>query len=163
MQEESGADIYIQGDTLHVHAPGQTVGKEIIYDFAQNVQSCNLNYRRADERKVQVVVKAVTPDGKVKERHYGPTGADKVEVKCATSDDASMKLRGESERKRLTFDGYDGSITTWLVPFVIPGDSANLHDADYDYKDGRYFVRAVKTEFSSSGGTREVELGFRLT
>ena len=74
-----------------------------------------------------------------------------------------MKLRGESERKRLTFDGYDGSITTWLVPFVIPGDSANLHDADYDYKDGRYFVRAVKTEFSSSGGTREVELGFRLT
>ena len=163
VQEESGADIYIQGDTLHVHAPGQTVGKEIIYDFAQNVQSCNLNYRRADERKVQVVVKAVTPDGKVKERHYGPTGADKVEVKCATSDDASMKLRGESERKRLTFDGYDGSITTWLVPFVIPGDSAHLHDADYDYKDGRYFVRAVKTEFSSSGGTREVELGFRLT
>ena len=163
VQEESGADIYIQGDTLHVHPPGQTVGKDIIYDFAQNVQSCNLNYRRADERKVQVVVKAVTPDGKVKERHYGPTGADKVEVKCATSDDASMKLRGESERKRLTFDGYDGSITTWLVPFVIPGDSANLHDADYDYKDGRYFVRAVKTEFSSSGGTREVELGFRLT
>ena len=104
VQEESGADIYIQGDTLHVHPPGQTVGKDIIYDFAQNVQSCNLNYRRADERKVQVVVKAVTPDGKVKERHYGPTGADKVEVKCATSDDASMKLRGESERKRLTFE-----------------------------------------------------------
>ena len=163
VQEESGADIYIQGDTLHVHAPGQTVGKDIIYDFAQNVQSCSLNYRRADERKVQVVVKAIMPDGKVKERHYGPTGADKVEVKCATSDEASMKLRGESERKRLTFDGYDGSITTWLVPFVIPGDSANLHDADYDYKDGRYFVRAVKTEFSSSGGTREVELGFRLS
>lgn len=163
VQEESGADIYIHGDMLHVHAPGQTVGKDIIYDFAQNVQSCNLNYRRADERKVQVVVKAITPDGKVKERHFGPTGADKVEVKCATSDDASMKLRGESERKRLTFDGYDGSITTWLVPFVIPGDSANLHDAEYDYKDGRYFVRAVKTEFSSSGGTREVELGFRLT
>ncbi len=163
IQEESGADIYIQGDTLHIHAPGQTVGKDIIYDFARNVQSCDLNYRRADERKVQIVVKAVMPDGKVKERHYGPTGADKVEVKCATSDDVSMKLRGESELKRLTFDGYDGSITTWLVPFVKPGDSAVLYDEDYSYKDGRYFVRAVKTGFGSSGGTREIELGFRLT
>lgn len=163
VQEESGADIYIQDKVLHVHAPGQNVGQEHIYDFARNVQSCNLEYRRADERKVQVVVKAVLSDGKVKERHYGSTGGDKVEVKCATSDDASMKLRGESEHKRLSFDGYDGSITTWLVPFVIPGDTANLYDADYDYKNGRYFVRAVKTEFSSSGGTREIELGFRLT
>lgn len=163
VQEESGADIYIQDGVLHVHAPGEKVGKDIIYDFSQNVQSCDLNYRRADERRVQVVVKAVMPDGKVKERHYGSTGGDKVEVKCATSDDESMRLRGESEHKRLSFDGYDGSITTWLVPFIMPGDCADLHDADYDYKDGRYYVRAVKTEFGSSGGTRTIELGFRLT
>lgn len=163
VQEESGADIYIQDGVLHVHAPGEKVGKDIIYDFSQNVQACDLNYRRADERRVQVVVKAVMPDGKVKERHYGSTGGDKVEVKCATSDDESMRLRGESEHKRLSFDGYDGSITTWLVPFIMPGDCANLHDADYDYKNGRYYVRAVKTEFGSSGGTRTIELGFRLT
>ena len=74
-----------------------------------------------------------------------------------------MKLRGEAEIKKFSFDGYDGTITTWLVPYIAPGDAAVLHDADYDYKDGRYFVRAVKTEFSSSGGTREVELGFRLS
>lgn len=163
VQEESGADIYIQGKTLHVHAPGEKVGKDVIYDFALNVQSCDLTYRRADERKVQVIVKAVMPDGKVKERHYGSTGGDKVTVKCATSDDASMKLRGESEHKRLTFDGYDGSITTWMVPYIQPGDCADLHDVDYEYKNGRYYVRAVKTEFGSSGGTREIELGFRLS
>lgn len=163
VQEESGADIYIQDKVLHVHAPGQNIGQERIYDFARNVQSCNLQYKRADERKVQVVVKAVLPDGKVKERHYGPTGGDKVEVKCATSDDESMKLRGESERKRFTFDGYEGNITTWLVPYVQPSDTANLYDEEYKFKNGRYFVRAVKTEFSSSGGARQIELGYRLT
>lgn len=162
VQEESGADIYLQGDTLHVHAPGEKVGNDVYYDFFQNVQECNLEYRRADERKVEIVVKALMPDGKVKEKHYGTTGGDKVEIKCATSDDESMKLRGESEHKRLSFDGYDGSIDTWLVPYITPGDSAVLHDADYDYKDGKYYVRAVKTQFSSSGGKREVELGFRL-
>ena len=161
--EESGADIYIQDKTLHLHAPGEKVGKEAIYDFTRNVQSCNLTYRRADERKVEVVVKAVMPDGKVIEKKYGTTGGDKVEVKCATSDEASMKLRGESEHKRLTFDGYDGSITTWLIPHVQPGDSAELYDKDYAYKNGKYYVRAVKTGFGSDGGRREIELGFRLT
>lgn len=163
VQEESGADIYIQDKTLHVHAPGEKVGNTIYYDFMQNVQDCDLTYRRTEDRRVRVVVKALLPDGKVKEKEYGTTGGDKVVVKCASSDDASMKLRGESEHKRLTFDGYDGDIVTWLVPYVKPGDKAVIHDRDYEYKDGAYYVRAVKTEFSSDGGKRTVELGFRLS
>ncbi len=163
IQEECGADIYIQEKTLHVHAPGEKVGNTIYYDFSQNVQDCDLTYRRTEDRRVRVVVKALLPDGKVKQREYGTTGGDKVVVKCASSDDESMKLRGESEHKRLTFDGYDGNIITWLVPYIKPGDKAVLHDKDYDYKDGSYFVRAVSTEFSADGGKRTVELGYRLT
>lgn len=163
VQEESGADIYIDGDTMHVHGPGEKVGNTVIYDFFQNVQDCDLTYRRTEDRRVRVVVKALLPDGKVKEREYGTTGGDSVTVKCATSDDESMRLRGESEHKRLTFDGYDGNIVTWLVPYIQPGDKAELHDPDYEYKDGAYYVRSVETEFSADGGRRTVELGYRLT
>ena len=162
VQEESGADIYLDGTVLHVHPPGQMTGREVIYDFAQNVQSCDLQYRRSDERRVRVVVKALMPDGTVRESEYGPAGGDKVEVRCAATDDASMRSRGESEIRRLSFDGYDGSITGWLVPYVRPGDSVVLHDRDYEYKNGKYFVQAVTTTFGSSGGTRKIELGFRL-
>ena len=146
-----------------MHGPGEKVGNTVYYDFAQNVQDCDLVYRRTEDRRVRVVVKALLPDGKVKEMEYGTTGGDKVVVKCASSDDKSMKLRGESEHKRLTFDGYDGNIVTWLVPFIKPGDKAVLHDKDYDYKDGSYYVRAVTTEFSADGGVRTVDLGYRLT
>ena len=163
IQEESGADIYIQDGTLHVHAPGEKVGNTIYYDFTQNVQDCDLTYRRTEDRRVRVIVKALLPDGKVKEKEYGTTGGDRVVVKCVSSDDASMKLRGESEHKRLTFDGYDGNIVTWLVPYIKPGDKAVIHDKDYEYKDGSYYVRAVQTEFSADGGRRTVELGYRLT
>ena len=163
IQEECGADIYIQDGTLHVHAPGEKVGDTIYYDFAQNVQDCDLTYRRTEDRRVRVVVKALMPDGKVKEMEYGTTGGDKVVVKCASSDDESMRLRGESEHKRLTFDGYDGNVITWLVPYIKPGDKAVLHDKDYEYKDGSYYVRAVNTEFSAEGGRRTVDLGYRLT
>ena len=162
VQEECGADIYIEGKTLHVHGPGEKVGNTVIYDFTRNVQESSLTYRRTEDRKVRVVVKALMPDGKVKEREYGTTGGDRVTVRSASPDDASMRLRGESEHKRLTFDGYDGNIVTWLVPYIKPGDKAVLHDRDYDYKDGSYFVRAVTTEFSADGGRRTVELGYRL-
>ena len=162
IQEESGADIYIQGKTLHVHGPGEKVGNTIIYDFEQNVQDCDLTYRRTEDRRVRIVVKALLPDGKVKEKEYGTTGGDRVVVRSAASDDASMDLRGESEHKRLTFDGYDGNLVTWLVPYIKPGDSAEIHDREYQYKDGTYYVKGVKTEFSAEGGVRTVELGYRL-
>lgn len=163
VQEESGADIYLADDTLHVHAPAEAVGDDVYYDFAQNVEECNLTYRTAEDRKVQVVVKATMPDGTVKEIETGSTGGDKVEIRCATSDEASMRQRGETEVKRLSFDGYDGNITTWLIPYCKPGDTAELRDEDYPEKDGRYFVQAVTTEFSRDGGRRTVELGFRLS
>lgn len=163
VQEESGADIYLSDDTLHVHAPAEAVGDDVFYNFSLNVEECDLTYRKAEDRKVQVVVKATMPDGTVKEIETGTTGGDKVEIRCATSDEASMKKRGETEVKRLSFDGYDGNITTWLIPYCKPGDTAELKDEDYPEKDGRYFVQAVTTEFSRDGGKRTVELGFRLS
>lgn len=163
VQEECGADIYLADDTLHVHAPAEAVGDDVYYDFALNVEECDLTYRTAEDRKVQVVVKATMPDGTVKEIETGSTGGDKVEIRCATSDEASMRQRGETEIKRLSFDGYEGNITTWLIPYCKPGDTAELRDEDYPEKDGRYFVQAVTTEFSRDGGKRTVELGFRLS
>ena len=116
----------------------------------------------ADEGYVELVNARELPDGTVKEVETGSTGGEKIEITSPTTDEASMKARGEQEVKRRTFDGYDGSITTWLVPECQPGDSANLHDGDYPDKDGCYFVRSVTTEFSSSGGKRKIGLGFRL-
>lgn len=163
VQEECGADIYIKDGVLHIHPPGEVVGVERYYNFSLNVEKADLTYQSAADKKVKVVVKATLPDGTIKEVEVGATGGDKVEVKCPTSDAASMKQRGQEELLRRSFDGYDGSITTWLVPECMPGDTANLHDEDYPKKDGAYFVRSVTTEFSSSGGSRKIELGFRLS
>ena len=163
VQEECGADIYLKDGVLHIHPPGEVIGKERFYDFAVNIEEAELSFKRAEDKKVKVVVKAIMPDGKVKEIEVGSTGGEKVEVKCHASDTASMKARGEVEVKRRTFDGYDGSITTWLIPECNPGDTASIHDGDYTYKDGTYFVRSVTTEFSEGGGKRKVELGYRLS
>lgn len=162
VQEECGADIYVKNGTLHVHAPAEKVGKNRRYDFAYNVEKSDLKYRTSADRKIRVIVKALLPDGTVRKVETGTTGGDKKEVMCATSDIASMKRRGETEAKRLSYDGYEGGFDTWLVPFAEAGDSAILHDADYPEKDGKYFINSVTTEFSSSGGRRNIEVGIKL-
>lgn len=163
VQEECAADIYIQGNTLHVHAVGEKVGVERKYDFAVNVEECDLTYRQAADKKYKVKVKATNPDGSIKEVEVGATGGDQIEITCPTADAASMKLRGEMELKRRSFDGYEGSITTWLIPECLPGDSATLHDDDYPQKDGTYFVTSVTTTFGKEGGKRKIDLGYRLS
>lgn len=163
IQEECGADVYLREGVLHLHPPGEVIGTERIYDFAYNIEEANLTYRRAEDKKYLISVKALLPNGKVREFEVGTPGGDKITVKCPTSDEVSMRLRAETELRRRTFDGYDGSIETWLVPECVAGDTVELHDADYPHKEGTYFVRSVTTEFSSSGGKRKIELGFRLS
>ena len=163
VQEECGADIYVSGGELHVHPPGEKMYDERFYDLAINVEEEGLTYRRAEDKKVKVVVKALLPDGTIKEVETGSTGGEKIEIKCATSDEASMKARGELEVKRRTFDGYEGSITGWLIPMCRPADSVTIRDKDYPYKDGTYFVNSVATEFGKEGGKRKIDLGFRLS
>lgn len=163
VQEECGADVYLREGVLHLHPPGEVIGTERIYDFAYNIEEANLTYRRAEDKKYLIAVKALLPNGKVREFEVGTPGGDKITVKCPTSDEVSMRLRAEAELRRRTFDGYDGSIEAWLVPECAAGDTVELHDADYPHKEGVYFVRSVTTEFSSSGGKRKIELGFRLS
>ena len=163
VQEECGADIYICDGTLHVHPPGEVMHDERFYDLSVNVEKEDLTYRKAEDKKVKVVVKALMPDGTVREVEVGSTGGEKIEVKSATYDEASMKARGELEVKRRTYDGYEGSITGWLIPQCRPADSVTLRDRDYPYKDGTYFVTSVTTEFSRSGGSRKIDIGFRLS
>lgn len=163
VQEECGADIYIRGGVLHVHPPGEVVGEKRMYDFARNIEQSSLTYRSRQDKKFLVVVKANMPDGTVKELEVGTTGGDKITVNAATCDEASMRMRGELELKRHLFDGYEGSITGWLIPVCRAGDSVHLHDADYPRKDGTYFVESVKTTFSKEGGKREITLGYRLS
>lgn len=139
------------------------IGKERHYDFAYNIESSNLSYKRAEDKKIQVVVKALLPDGQTREIEIGTPGADKVEIKSPTSDLERMKRRGETELLRRTYDGYDGTIKTWLVPGCQAGDTAFIQDDDYQEKNGTYFVRSVKTTLSAAGGVRKITLGFRLS
>jgi hypothetical protein len=65
----------------------------------------------------------------------------------------------ENEHTIWCYDGYEGSFTGWLIPFVEPGDAVKIIDTDYPAKEGTYYVTGTEVSFSKEGGKRTISLG----
>lgn len=164
LQDDTKANIYMKGNVLNIHPAYIEKGGDVRYDFAINIESSDLKYRRKEDRKYEVTVEGVGLDGKKKKVTIGTTGGEKRTIHVLNPmSDSEMRKRGEEEMKYLTYDGYEGSITGWLIPYVEPTYSAAIYDREYEYKNGSYYVVSVTTTFSENGGVRKIELGRKLT
>lgn len=164
IQEETKANIYMKGDTLHIHPAYIEKGGDVKYDFSLNIESADLKYRSVDDRKYEILVEGISLSGKKKTVKIGTTGGEKRTVKVYNVlDEESLRQRGQEELKYLIYDGYEGKIKSWLIPYVEPTYSVHLHDDDYEYKDSSYYCVSVTTEFDENGGVRNIEIGHKLT
>lgn len=163
IQSETKANIYIKDEVLHIHPAYEEIFGKVIYDFSGNVEKNELTYKKADERKMEVEVEGLKKDGGSVKVTVGTAGGDKRNIKVyGVTDQEALKKRGEEELKHLSYDGYEGSLTGWLIPYCDAGFSAEIRDNKYPYKNGTYYVTAVTAEFSEKGGTRKVQLGRKI-
>lgn len=164
VQDETKANIYLRGKTLHVRPQyAEASGKTVVFDFSRNIESSSLKYRKASDKKVQVTVELTDAEGKKKTVKYGSEGGKSIKRVGHGVSEAEAKKIAENEHNLWCYDGYEGSFTGWLVPFVEPGDAVRLRDADYPAKEGVYYVTGTETSFSKEGGKRTVSLGRRLS
>lgn len=165
IQDEVQANIYISDSAINIHPVYQNIGGRVRYNFSVNIESSDLKYKSAKDKKYQIEVEGIMADGKRISTTIGTAGGDKRSVKIYGVYDIEMlKKRGEEELKNIVYDGYEGNITTWLIPFVKPSYSAEIIDLDYPKKDGWYFVTSVTTTISvDGGGVRKIELGKKLS
>lgn len=169
LKEETKGNIYIttttNGDvTLQIHPPYIEKHGYVDYSFQENIESSDLKYRTKEDRKVQIIIERTGKDGKTIKETFGTPGGDQETIKGDGMSAASMKQVAENKYNQLCYEGYEGSITGWLQPYVEPGYSASIVDEDYPYKDGSYYVTAVTTTMDGSGGgVRKVQLGIKLS
>lgn len=78
-----------------------------------------------------------------------------------TTADGLRKLATQ-EMNKLKFNGYDGKITTFLIPVALPGMKAVIVDEYFPERQGSYYVESVKTTWGIQGARREIELGIKL-
>jgi hypothetical protein len=162
LQEETASNIYIKDGALQIHPLYIEKGGDVIYSFQKNIESADLKYRKKEDRKVEVIVENTAPDGKKIEVRSGTTGGDKKTFSGAGMSKDAMKKKADHEFAALSYDGYEGSITGWLIPLCEPTYSVKIKDDDYEFKTGIYYAIAVTTTMDSSGAKRKVQLGRRL-
>lgn len=165
LQEETGANIYFDttNKTLHIHPPFVERTGEVIYDLHKNVEKSSLQYKTSEDRKVEVVIESIDPQGKVISYTTGTTGGERVTKKVSSINMEGIKIIAAQEYSNRLQDAYEGDLTTWLIPYVEPTYTAEIRDSDYPYKDGFYYVKQVKTNFSENGGVRVVTPGLKVS
>lgn len=166
VQDEVKPNIYLKGNTLHVHPKYSEIFGEAKYDFSRNIEGggTSLEYRKAEDRKVLITVTGEKKDGKKVTVEVGTSGGDKVTLHLpGATDEASLRRLGEQALAERCYTGYSGSFDGWLWPYCDAGYKVSLHDPDYESKDGTYYVTAVEVNYSQSGGKRTVTLGKRLS
>jgi hypothetical protein len=164
LQEETKANVYFDttNKVLHLHPPYLEKAGMVRYSMQQNIEKSTLEYKKAIDKKIEVIVESTDSKGKVTSITAGTTGGEKITLKVGPMSNADMKKVADAALRKNSFDGYSGSFDGWLIPFVKPTYSAKIEDQDYPYKDGTYYVVGVKTNFSESGGVRTITPGIKL-
>lgn len=165
LQDETKANIYFSGTTLHVHPQYSETGNTgaVRFDFAVNVEKSDLKWKKADERKYFIEVEGIQADGTRVTVTTGKQGGDKRCIKVyGVTDRASLLKRAQEELQTIVYTGFEGSFTGWLVPYCEPTYRIELNDEDYPDKKGQYYVVATETTFGSSGGQRKITIGKKI-
>lgn len=141
----------------------KNIGQTVAYDLDKNVISHDLKFRRADEVQLYVKVIGVTKDNKQVTVNVGdPDGDQRTLYKYNVSDPAQLKAIGEAALVELKYDGYEGTLTSFLIPLADRGYTAQVRDANYPDREGNYFVTKVVIDFGINGARRSVEIGTKL-
>lgn len=165
LQGECKANVYFEGDTLHMHpqyGQGSWSGELVKYDMAINVISNDLKYVRATDQKIKVELEFVGKDGKKISGSAGVDGGKVIKRTVCSEDVASINRAAENEYNLWCYDGYEGSLTGWLIPYCKPTDYVEIVDKSKLFKTGKYYVVATDTDFSASGGRRKVTIGRKM-
>lgn len=164
IQEETKANIYISNKTLHVEPIYLQKAGEVVYDFEENIETGDLTWKSEEDRKVEVEISCTNQKGEILKVTAGVTGGERI-TRMVGSQFAlgALKKIADEELKRFAFEGYEGKIKGWLVPYCEPTFTAYIYDDDYPERAGTYYVESVETRVSEAGGERNVTIGRKLS
>lgn len=142
----------------------KNIGETVVYDIYKNVVEHDLKFRRAEDVRINLKMIGVRPDNTQIEVIVGDTtGEQRTVYKYNVTDKSTLEKLGEAELSELKYDGYEGDVTGFLVPYATRGMNATIMDKNYPERTGSYFVPKVTTTFGTGGARRKVELATKVS
>lgn len=162
IKEEYGLVAYFRGFELFVGLPFLDVLDSVKYDLAQNVIESDLIYRRAEDIRIKLKAVAILKDNKQIEVEVGDKEGDmRTQFYYNITDKATLKKIAEKDIEKLKFEGYEGGLQTFLVPFARHSMTARIVDPEFKKRDGNYLINEVETTYGR-GIKRSIRIGKKL-
>ena len=145
-------------------AQSTNFNQKAVYDLNYNLVENKLEFKTSDELKLKVRYEYIAPDNTRTQVEVGDENGDiRTFHTSVVSDPVKLSELATAELEKLKYDGYRGSITSFLIPYATRGMTAVVMDSTHPNRDGRYFIKKVTTTFGLQGARRIVELGNKLS
>lgn len=165
LQTDYGLNCFfdLNGD-FYALRPERMQGDVVKYELRRNVISDDeLIFRKADDVKIEIKAICIKKDGtKVEAKKGTDGGISKTLYFYDIEDMNELAILADAELKRNSYDGYEGEIETFLIPYAAPTMVADIKDSVYNQRDGQYYIEGVKTTFGMDGGRRKITIGIKI-
>lgn len=165
LKETFSLSIYIndQGKLFAGLQQQNNIGEMVVYDINRNIVENNLEYRDASQKRVRVRVESTDKSGKVVRIELGDEDGELRQLKMH---DVIKKEQMEKIAKetlmQMKYDGFEGTVKTFLIPWANRGMSAQIIDNEHPNRNGKYFIKKVEISFGNDGARRAVSISNRL-
>lgn len=164
LKDRYGLTVYFNEDKLYCGlAYAQDFG-QVKYRLGWNtIRDNELKYRDADDVCLKVKAIWIKPDNTKIEAEVGDKGGSQRTLFFYNVDSkAELERIAKEEIQKYKYSGYEGKITTFLIPFAKPGMKAELDDPKYNERKGTYYITATKVKADTGGGRRTVQFTIKL-
>ncbi|GAB5524886.1 MAG: hypothetical protein Roseis2KO_27580 [Roseivirga sp.] len=161
VKQEFGLAAYFKGHQLYVGLAYGNPGARVGYHVAKNVIKNNLTFRKKEDIKIKVKAISILEDNERLVKELGDDNGDQRTLYFQNiTDEKRLTEMARAKLDELKYDGFEGDISTFLIPYAEPGMTGVITDPDQpEQKDGAYVIDSVTTTFGVKGARRKVELG----
>lgn len=139
------------------------VGQNVIYDLNYNLVENNLEYKSAEQKRIKVRYESRDKANKVLRVELGDHDGELREMKLNNIfNEKQLREMAEAALKAAKYDGFDGSVESFLVPFATRGMAAVVKDDEHKNREGKYFIKKTVTTYGIGGARRTVTIGNKL-
>ncbi|WP_027380288.1 phage late control protein [Chryseobacterium daeguense] len=139
------------------------IGQEVIYDLNYNLVENNLEYKTEDEKKLKIKYTYIDKKNHKKSVEVGDSDGElRTFHTSVVSDEKKLEEMARAELKKNKYSGFEGSVTSFLIPYATRGMAAVIRDKKHKNREGKYFIKKVVTSYGMNGARREVTLSNKL-
>ncbi len=165
LKEEYALSIYLndEGKLYAGLQQANNIGQEAIYELNYNLVENNLEYKSADQKRIKVRYECRDKANKVIRVELGDQDGELREMKLNNVfDEPTLREMAEAALKAAKYDGFEGSVKSFMLPFATRGMAAKIVDSEHQNREGKYYIKKVTTTFGTDGARRSVEIANKL-